>query len=443
MRNAQPRAIGILAGGGNLPVEIAESLTERGAHVKVIAFEGEALAALNVLKPTYVRWGQVDRIIKTLKSEGCNTLVIVGSVTRPDLGALKPDLGFFKALPTIFQLVRAGGDDAVLRGVISFFEKRGISIVSPAEIVPELVISHGPYCKTQVPNQSLNDIALGFAAIRQMAPFDVGQSVVVSNAHLETIEGVDGTDAMLNRTSTRRRNNKSKNDSKGAYGVLIKRPKPGQELRIDLPVIGARTVMQCAQANMYGIAVEAGKVLAVERDELRAFADAHNLFIEGFKEEALPAIQIEESSKASADKLEPFQRRTIGHVKISRQSGKDAIKGGQLLHAMDVFNQTFMTIVSRGHVLSIDNGDERLDAIERYSNLRQWGVRRWSRRSGVVILNAGRDADEATLQAAAKSGLACVAVRLTKFSASVSPEMIERANQLGLAIAEVFPGEGA
>ena len=433
MPTSQPRSIGILAGGGNLPIEIAASLKARGIPVHVIAIEGEADSALADLHPTYVKWGQVGRIVSSLKKAGCTSLVIVGSVTRPDLGALTPDLGLFLALVTILRLVRAGGDDAVLRGVITFFEQRGITIVGPADVVPELLIAAGPFAQHAASPKLTPDVALGFKILEALAPFDVCQSVVISGCKLECVEDAEGTDAMIARVSKRRRLTQDKRFG-DATGILVKRPKPGQELRVDLPVIGPRTVMGCVEANLAGIAVEAARVIAVDRDELRAFADAHHVFVQGYNNpNATPAIDVEP---------EPMTIRTIGKMRASRQAIDDARKGAQVLEALNRFETGRVVVVSRGHVLALEASQGRMETIERAASLRQWGDRRWRKRAGVVVLAAGRDADEDTINKAAQTGLAGVVVCLTKFSATVTQPMIKLANRNNIFIAEALPGTG-
>ena len=134
------RAIGILAGGGSLPREIAEHVTARGERVHIVAIAGEVDDDLAPFPVTTVGWGQIGGMVRALKDAGCSDLVIVGSVRRPDLAALRPDLGFIRSLPAILRIVAAGGDDSVLTRVVRFFEQKGFAVGVEADVFVGLVV---------------------------------------------------------------------------------------------------------------------------------------------------------------------------------------------------------------------------------------------------------------------------------------------------------------
>src|SRR4030081_3666422 len=119
--------IGILAGGGRVPLMIAESAAARGEAVHIVGIEGEADPGIARFPHTWVNWGQIGRMVATLRGEGAQELVIAGAVTRPDLWRIRPDIGFFRSLPQIGGLL-AGGDDSVLTRVVRFFEAKGFSV---------------------------------------------------------------------------------------------------------------------------------------------------------------------------------------------------------------------------------------------------------------------------------------------------------------------------
>src|SRR5512134_1157317 len=131
--------VGILAGGGSLPREIADVLFADGQNPVIVGLEGE-------VRPrdfaghdfTLVNWGRIGQLLRTFKQKGVTDLVIVGSVTRPDLRAIRTDLGFWWNLPRIFKIVAAGGDDSVLRRVVGFFESHGFVVRGPADVAPAL-----------------------------------------------------------------------------------------------------------------------------------------------------------------------------------------------------------------------------------------------------------------------------------------------------------------
>ena len=431
MTNTSPRSISIMAGGGKLPIELAKSLQKRGRKVHMIALPGEHDPALADFETTHVKWGEVSKILTSLRSAGSSELVMAGTVVRPDLTAVHPDLGFFRAIPTIMKLVRAGGDDAVLRGVVNYFEAKGIKILGPRQVAPELFIGKGSLNNNNAPSHVTDDISLGFKIIDTLAPYDVGQSVVVANGHVEAIEGVEGTDAMLAQIYEMRRHQRSRLAG-SASGVLIKRPKPGQELRVDLPVIGPRTVLGCAEANLEGIAVEAERVIAVARDELRRIANRHNLFVVGVDDHVTQMESVDAPVNSSGVSIKVVGRRSAGRTELS-----DIRKGTQLMAALEKYNTGHRLIVCRGHVLGIETDDVLNALLPRAKNLRQWGASTWMGRSGVAVLSAPHFADRDAIKEAAQAGLAGIAVCLRRFSAPLRKDTIRFANKNRLFIAEV------
>ncbi|MFN3868231.1 MAG: LpxI family protein, partial [Hyphomicrobiaceae bacterium] len=241
------RRIGILAGGGSLPREVADSVAARGTPLHIVAIDSEADADLDPYPVTRVGWGEIGRMIRAFNDAGVTDLVIIGSVRRPDLGAIRPDLGFFRALATVGRLVLAGGDDRVLRGVIAFFESKGLRVVGPARVAPELVISAGTIGKRPLDERQIADARLGFDLIGALGAFDIGQAAIVSNGRIEAIEGAEGTDRLLRRVGEQRR---ARGVAPGSTsGLLVKRAKPAQDQRIDLPVIGPETITRAVETG--------------------------------------------------------------------------------------------------------------------------------------------------------------------------------------------------
>ncbi|MGZ5851985.1 MAG: LpxI family protein, partial [Hyphomicrobium sp.] len=233
MLSPEHGVVGILAGAGSLPREVAQHVTARGGRVHVVTLGDGVDVGLADFPVTKADMAKVGTILRAFRNAGCRKLVIVGAVTRPDLGALWPDLGFFLSLPAILRLIATGGDDDLLSSIVRFFEGKGFEVVAPAAMAPELLAGPGPVGKVVATPEQARDAAVGFDAVRAMGPYDVGQAVVVTDGRLDAVEGVEGTDRMLARLTARRA--RSGEPQTGRRGVLVKRPKPGQELRIDLP----------------------------------------------------------------------------------------------------------------------------------------------------------------------------------------------------------------
>lgn len=423
MSSPEHGVVGILAGGGSLPRELAERVTARGGAVHIVAIEGEADAGLRGFPMTLVGWGQIGAMLGALKSAGCEKLVIVGSVRRPDLSALRPDFGLFRSLPAILRIIAAGGDDSVLSRVVRFFEEQGFKVVSPAALVPELLVGEGPLGHVAASAADAVDVALGFEVVRALGPYDVGQAVVVAKGRLEAVEGVAGTDAMLARVAAARRGGAQGGKPSG---VLVKRPKPGQELRIDLPAIGPGTIARAVDAGLAGIAVLAGGALAAERAELVRRADEGHLFVQGFRDR-------DGAGAGRASGPEHWRFAALGRLRPNARQRADAAKGAGLLAALAAFGASRSAIVDRGHVLAVESGEGSADLIAGAGTLRQWGRRRWARRSGVAVLSDPSDLQPSLVSAAAATGLAALAL-VGQPPGAAAQAAIAEADRLGVAV---------
>ncbi len=396
MSSTAPRVVGIVAGGGSLPREVAEHVVAHGGRVHIVAVSGEADADFAPFPTTVVGWGQIGAMVQALRNAGCKDLVIVGSVSRPDLAALRPDLGFWRNLPAIFRIITAGGDDSVLTRVVRFFEGQGFRVAPPGAVAPELIVGDGPLGHIAAPPDAYAGVALGFDVVRALGPFDVGQAVVVARGRIAAIEGAEGTDAMLARVGAGRR----VSGTDGRSGVLVKRPKPGQELRIDLPAIGPDTVRRVGEAGLAGIAVLAQGALAADRAALCALADASGLFVQGFRD-----LEAAKETTSRADwRIEVLSRR---RPKV--RQGADATKGAGVLAALAPLATGRAVVVDRGHVLAVESGEGAAVLMARAGSLRQWGKQRIRRRSGVGVLGENADLAHVVVGAAA-AGLAGLAV---------------------------------
>jgi DUF1009 family protein len=389
--------IGILAGGGRLPLTIAESVLRRGGHVHIVGIEGEADPGITFFPHTWVNWGQIGRMVGTLRSEGGGELVIAGGVRRPDLWKIRPDAGFFRSLPQILAML-AGGDDSVLSRVVRFFEAKGFHVYGAHEVAPDLLTSRGPLGAVALDRQSHADAELGFAVRAALGQLDAGQAVAVEDGRVLAIEGAEGTDAMLARVAGMRR----ERPEGERRGVLAKGPKPGQELRVDMPAIGPRTVELAAAAGLAGVAVEAGAVLLLDRGIALNAADARGLAIEG-----LPAAAL-----AARAPGVPASASVIGRLRPSPRDKADIEKGLAVIERLATFKTGDAVVVARAYILAIAAGETASAMLDRTRALRQWGVGA-KRRLGVLACRVNT-ADPAglapLLDKAAEQGLSGLAI---------------------------------
>ncbi len=269
-----PPKLGILAGGGRLPILLDQYCARTGRDRLVIVFDGQGDPAAFTGSPVAVnRLGAAGRTLSLLRDAGCREIVMAGGMRRPPLAALWPDWWAIRFLLRTRAFGR--GDDGLLRALIGGIEREGFRVVGVDELLPELVAGEGAIGAVQPTEKELIDVRAAVAAARTLGRADLGQAAVARDGRTVDEEDRAGTDAMLARVAD--------GGMPGRRGVLAKIMKPNQERRADLPAIGPETVENARKAGLAGIAVEAGNALILDREETVRRADAAGLFLYGVK----------------------------------------------------------------------------------------------------------------------------------------------------------------
>ncbi len=271
----------ILAAGGAFPRLLAERLIGQGRAVHLLLLRGFAEDSLTAFPHTWVRIAQLGGILAAARRAGCKDLTFIGSLVRPALGLhMLPDLTALRQLPVILAAYR-GGDDHLLSAIGRLFEREGFRLVGVHEWMPELLAPLGQWGGVALDDEDRADLAMARAALAALGPFDVGQALVISRNHIVAIEGVEGTDGLLQRIAQMRQNGRLA-AWRGRRGLLVKAPKPGQEQRLDLPAIGPRTIEHAKAAGLKGLAVASGQTLVLDMPQMLSKADAAGLALFGF-----------------------------------------------------------------------------------------------------------------------------------------------------------------
>ena len=275
--------IGIVAGGGVLPDELAKALSKNQTPFFVATIKDETTASFDPAVSSAFTWGEIGKILKYFKSNNCGELVLLGQITkRPEFTSIIGDSGTMRLLPKIVTAM-TGGDDSLLSKVIKLIENEGFSVINMEKIAPELFLTEGHYAGPKFPKKLGGELTQALAALKDMGKHDVGQALVIENGRIIAVEGAEGTDAMLERVASLRVSKRISQKSKN--GFLVKMTKAGQDRRVDLPTIGPNTVINTAAAGLVGIVGEAGSVLLAERDKIKDLAKANKVFLIGHKAE--------------------------------------------------------------------------------------------------------------------------------------------------------------
>ena len=273
--------LGLIAGGGDLPIALAEQCRTVGRPLFVVRLKGFADPGLEDFPGETIGVAQLGRCIEALRQSGCQAVCLAGRVDRPDFGALQPDWRGMKALPGAVAAARAG-DDALLRFLVGEFEKEGFVVEGAHQVAAGLMLGEGVLGALSPEPAHGADIAQAMRIAADIGRLDIGQGAVVCDGLVLAVEAQEGTDAMLARCAALP---PALRGSAGAdpRGVLAKRPKPIQETRTDLPTIGPPTVEAAARAGLAGIVGEADGVLVIDREGVIAVADRLGLFVAGVR----------------------------------------------------------------------------------------------------------------------------------------------------------------
>jgi UDP-2,3-diacylglucosamine hydrolase len=270
--------LGLIAGGGSLPVEIAEHCQRSGRPLFVIRLKGFAGEGLEPYAGAEVGLAELGKCFKALKRAGCRSVCLAGNVARPDFTTLMPDLRGLTALPAAIAAARQG-DDALLRMLVAEFEKEGFAVEGAHEVMDDLSLGAGPLGRVEPGPENAADIHQAMEVARAIGRLDAGQAAVVCRGLVLGLEAAEGTDALLARVADLPEALRGR--AGAPVGVLAKAPKPTQETRVDLPTIGPATVEAVACAGLAGIVGEAGHLLVLDRETVIALADELGVFILG------------------------------------------------------------------------------------------------------------------------------------------------------------------
>lgn len=271
--------VALICGNGAFPLVAARAARQRGLEVFILGLKGLASEAIEDFPHVWLSVGQLGAAFREMAARDIKDVCLIGGLGRPEFSDLRLDWGAIKRLPEIYRLMK-GGDDHALKGVIRLIEGEGLRVIGVDTLAPELLAAPGPMNRLPFPKDLAEDLTYGHDCLTALSAFDCGQALVLFHRRIIALEAAEGTDAMLVRVAELR--DRGRWRAKRPAGLLIKAPKAGQDLRVDLPAMGPETVAAAAKAGLSGIAVEAGKVLILDRAAVAAQAEQAGLFLYGF-----------------------------------------------------------------------------------------------------------------------------------------------------------------
>ena len=241
-----------------------------GLRVSAIAHQGETAPELAevVDQIHWVRIGQLGKVVKALKGDGVQQAVMLGGMKKTHLFSdVRPDL----LAIALFSKLKSWKDDRILRAIADGLEGEGITIRESTFGLSNILVQEGELTNCQLSKKERADVDYGWAIAKDIGQMDIGQCVVVKDRVIVAVEAVEGTDEAIRRGGKLAR--------KGA--VVVKRCKPQQDLRFDLPAVGPRTIEVMGEVQASVLAIEAHKTVVLDREEMLYKADQFGIAIIG------------------------------------------------------------------------------------------------------------------------------------------------------------------
>ncbi len=260
--------IGVIAGGGQFPMIVADAARKQGIRVTAVAFEGEADPELSdkVEEIEWIKIGQLGKLIKSLKKRNVTKALMAGTINKSRMfGDINPDLKGLAFLSkfAIFH------DDNILRALADELYKEGIEIISSTIYLPELLAREGCLTKRKPGKGEKKDVEIGWKVAKELGRLDIGQCAVIRDKTILALEAIDGTNATILRGGK----------IAGEKAVVVKVSKPDQDLRFDVPSVGLETIKSMIEVKAGLLAVETGRTLMFDRDKMIALADKNKISI--------------------------------------------------------------------------------------------------------------------------------------------------------------------
>ncbi len=263
------KTLGLIAGGGALPVLFAEEARRAGYELKIAALRGEASPAIARFgdKVEWISVGQLGKLLSFFKKEKVRRAVMQGRVRH---GSIFSDLRFdLKALALLARAKNRSGE-ALLKEVAGELSRGGVRLLDARFLMENFLTPRGNLTRRKPSAREQKTVQYGLAVSRQLARVSVGQTLLLKTGTVVAVEALEGTNETIRRAGT----------LAGKGVVLVKTSSPRQDWRFDVPTLGLTTLEHLAKIRAAGVVVEAGKTFFLEREKSLAFADRHGLFIQ-------------------------------------------------------------------------------------------------------------------------------------------------------------------
>ncbi len=261
----------VISGNGKLPKLVVNKLKKNKNHYFELKLIKQTSRRENNVK--YIKYGNIVSELIKLKKNGFNKLLMAGSLERPKINEIKPDINSIKLLPKFVKKILEGGDNNLLKFVIKELENLGFKIISLKKVLPDIFLGKGNQTKVKITKNNFDDIKKGTKILRSNSKFDIGQSIVIQQGSVVAIEAAQGTDNLIKQSYPYVKNIKQ--------AVLVKMVKSNQDVRVDLPTLGMKTVKNIKKYSLRGIAYSSDLTVILEKNSVIDYCDRNKIFLFG------------------------------------------------------------------------------------------------------------------------------------------------------------------
>lgn len=262
---------GLIAGNGRFPLLALESAQRLGHDVTVVAIEEEASREVEAMAPRchWISLGQLSKLIDILKQDGITEVMMCGQVKHAKIfSSIRPDWRLVKLLASL----PSKNTDGLIGGVIRILADEGIQLRDSTWLLKPLLAAPGVMTRRKPEKEEAVNIEYGRRVANALAGFDVGQSVAICERACVAVEAMEGTDAMLRRAAGL---------VNGRPMTMVKAARRREHLLFDVPVVGMSTIPVMVETGATALAVEAGRTLMLDKEEMLRAADEAGIVIVG------------------------------------------------------------------------------------------------------------------------------------------------------------------
>jgi len=261
----------VISGKGKLPKFVISNLKKNNiSYFELRLIEEKTCSDENI---KYVKYGNIISELIRLKKDGFFRVLMAGSLQRPKINEIKPDINSIKFLPKFIKKILEGGDNNLLKFVITELESLGFKIISLKKVLPDIFLGKGNQTKVKVTKENLGDIDKGIKILKNNSKFDIGQSIIIQQGSVVAIEAAQGTDNLIKQSYPYTKNIKQ--------AVLVKMLKSNQDIRVDLPTVGMKTVKNIKKYSLCGIAYSSDLTVILEKNKVIDYCNRNKIFLFG------------------------------------------------------------------------------------------------------------------------------------------------------------------